>query len=78
VSDIDPSHYPYEAALEVGGMTCEHCVSNVTNALDGVEGTWATVELAGGQARVRSKSPIKEDLLRAALEAAGYRLVSLR
>lgn len=78
VSDIDPSHYPYEAALEVGGMTCEHCVSNVTNALDGVEGTWATVELAGGQARVRSKSPINGDLLRAALEAAGYRLVSLR
>lgn len=59
-------------------MTCEHCVSNVTNALNGVEGTWATVELAGGQARVRSKEPIDEGRLRSALEAAGYRLVSLR
>ena len=76
VADTDPAHYPYEARLGIGGMTCEHCVATVTAALDGLGDTWATVELAGGQALVRGKQPLDEAALRTAIEAAGYRLVS--
>ena len=78
VADKDESHYPYSAELGVGGMSCEHCAAAVTNALDSIEGVWATVELTGGQAHVRSKAPISEDACREVIEAAGYRLVSFR
>lgn len=76
IVDKDESHYPYVADLEVGGMSCEHCVATVTNALDSIEGTWATVELAGGRAHVRAKAPVSESACREVIEAAGYRLVS--
>ncbi len=76
VADTDPAHYPYTAELGIGGMSCEHCVKAVANALDSVEGTWAEVTLAGGRALVRSKSPIDGAAYRAAVEQAGYRVVS--
>lgn len=75
IEDTDENHYPYQADLEIGGMSCEHCVENVTRALDSVDGTWATVSLAGGRAHVRSKSPIDEETYRKVVEEAGYRLV---
>lgn len=78
ISDRDESHYPYEAELEVGGMSCEHCMAAVTNALESVDGVWATVELAGGCAHVRAKAPVSEDACREVIEAAGYRLVSFK
>lgn len=78
VADTDESHYPYAAELEVGGMSCEHCVSAVTNALDSLDGVWATVELAGSRAHVRSKRPVSQDACREVIESAGYRLVSYR
>ena len=77
IDDKDESHYPYQADLEIGGMSCEHCVENVTCALDSVDGTWATVSLAGGRAHVRSKSPIDKNAYRKVVEEAGYRLVAV-
>ncbi len=77
ITDTDPAHYPYEASLEIGGMSCERCVDAVTRALDSVEGTWAEVELAGGHALVRSKAPIDADAYRDVVSAAGYRLISV-
>lgn len=78
IADKDESHYPYAADLEIGGMSCEHCVAAVTNALESVDGVWATVELAGGRAHVRAKAPVSEDACREVIEAAGYRLVSFK
>ena len=77
IDDKDESHYPYQADLEIGGMSCEHCVENVTRALDSIDGTWATVSLVGGRAHVRSKSPIDENAYRKVVEEAGYRLVGV-
>ncbi len=76
IEDTDPANYPFVAELGIGGMSCEHCVKAVTNALDSVEGTWAEVTLAGGRAVVRSKREIDEAALREAVEKAGYRVVS--
>lgn len=75
IEDTDESHYPYQADLEIGGMSCEHCVDSVTRALDSIDGTWATVSIAGGRAHVRSKSPIDKEAYRKVVEEAGYRLV---
>lgn len=74
VTDTDESHYPYVQDFKIGGMTCQNCVRNVTNALDSVDGTWATVDLGTGMAHVRSKGPIDAAALASVVTEAGYRL----
>ncbi len=76
VTDTDESHYAHEALVGIGGMTCEHCVAAVTAALNSVPGTWATVRLQGGSAKVLCKEKIDEAVYRRAVEQAGYRVVS--
>ncbi len=76
VADTDESHYAHEALVGIGGMTCEHCVAAVTGALNSVPGTWATVRLQGGTAKVLCKEKIDEAAYRRAVEQAGYRVVS--
>ena len=76
VTDTDESHYAHEALVGIGGMTCEHCVAAVTAALNSVGGTWATVRLQGGSAKVLCKEKIDEAAYRRAVEQAGYRVVS--
>ena len=75
VKDTDASHYPYQANFLIGGMSCEGCVQNVTNALNAVEGTWATVDLASRIATIRSKTPIDQQALTAAVREAGYNIM---
>jgi len=57
----------------VVGMTCQHCVSAVTEevgALDGVTGV--TVDLASGRVDVASDTPIDDAAIAAAVDEAGY------
>lgn len=77
VADTDPSHYPYSDELLIGGMSCEGCVRNVANALNAVEGTWATVTLDDHTALVRSKAPVDRVALEAAVKDAGYYVMKL-
>jgi copper chaperone len=66
----------------VEGMTCSHCVSSVTEELTAVDGVeHVAVELRAGTASVvtvTSARPIGDDAIRAAVEEAGYSLVSAR
>lgn len=75
VADTDVSHYPYQANFLIGGMSCEGCAQNVANALNAVEGTWATVDLGSRIATVRSKAPIDQQVLSAAVREAGYNIL---
>lgn len=61
--------------LKVAGMSCEHCVGAVRNALTGVEGVEAVVEvsLERGEALVEGKPEIAA--LIAAIEEEGYSAV---
>lgn len=59
--------------VTVVGMTCQHCVSAVTEevgALDGVTGV--TVDLASGRVDVASDTPIDDAAIAAAVVEAGY------
>ena len=76
VADKDASHYPFEAELSIGGMSCQRCAQTVEGALDGVDGTWAEVDLASRKAHVRSKRPIDLDAYRQAVSDAGYKVVA--
>ena len=58
VVDTDASHYPYSDELLIGGMSCDGCAQNVANALNALDGVWATVTYADHTARVRSKQPV--------------------
>jgi len=58
--------------LQITGMTCQHCVHSVTQALKGVVGVKnVSVDLAGGRARVEGEADPRA-LVRA-VEDEGYR-----
>lgn len=64
----------------VAGMTCSHCVASVTEELEALDGVEAVrVDLnAGGTSTVTvsSAAPLDTDAVRAAIDEAGYSLVS--
>ncbi|HMV16517.1 MAG TPA: heavy-metal-associated domain-containing protein [Zoogloea sp.] len=63
-----------EAIIQVGGMSCQGCVRNVTGALSAVAGVTAVeVSLERGEARVNF-DPARTGVaaLRAAVEEAGF------
>lgn len=72
VRDRDKSHYPYEAKLAIDGMSCNNCVRNVENALNALDGTWATVSLEDNMATVLLKNPPDIEKLSKAVADAGY------
>ncbi|MGV8858053.1 heavy-metal-associated domain-containing protein [Rhodoglobus sp.] len=63
----------------VEGMTCNHCVSSVTEELTEVDGvTEVTVDLVSGlpsTVSVTSDAPLDDATVGAAIEEAGYTLV---
>ncbi|GFH40320.1 heavy-metal-associated domain-containing protein [Lactococcus insecticola] len=66
-----------KTVLKIDGMTCNHCVMHVTEALESVSGVKsAKVNLKKGEAVVKSDSEIL-DLAAAsvAVAAAGYKVV---
>ena len=72
VKDRDKSHYPYEAKLAIDGMSCNNCVRNVENALNALDGTWATVSLEDNMATVLLRNPPDIEKLSKAVADAGY------
>ncbi|HVE98419.1 MAG TPA: heavy-metal-associated domain-containing protein [Mycobacteriales bacterium] len=59
----------------VTGMTCQHCVTSVTEEVSALPGVTAVdVELASGRVTVDSAEPLDEARVRAAVEEAGYAL----
>lgn len=77
VADTDESHYPYCDELLIGGMSCDGCAQNVENAINALDGVWATVTYADHTARVRSKRPIDRGVLETAVRDAGYYVMTL-
>lgn len=72
VSDKKPSHYPYRAEAEIGGMTCANCAVRVANALNRLDGVWAEVSFDKKSCVVRSRQAIEEGIIRNAVRDAGY------
>ena len=60
--------------IKIGGMTCGGCVSNVTNAINAVDGVKnVEVTLKTGAARIEfDEGTTSPALLRAAVKRAGY------
>ncbi len=61
----------------VSGMTCGHCVNAVTQEVSALEPvTGVQVELESGDVTVESTRPLTHDEIAAAIDEAGYELVS--
>ncbi len=78
VDDTDESHYPYTYVLNVDGMKCSGCASNVENALDNMDGVWAKVSLGRREARVLTKKEYKREDFEEALAETAYKITDFR
>jgi copper chaperone CopZ len=62
--------------LKIEGMTCDHCVKHVTEALKGVAGvTSAAVSLKEKSAQVEHGDGVSLESLKAAVTEEGYEVV---
>lgn len=69
-----------KTTLKINGMSCEHCVKSVTNALMGTGGvSKAKVNLKKGEAKVNcDDSKVTIAQLSQAITEAGYEFVSAK
>jgi copper chaperone len=59
--------------VKVKGMSCQHCVNSVTQALQQVEGiTNVEVSLDKGEARFEEDRQVDREAVRKAVQDAGY------
>jgi copper ion binding protein len=65
-----------KTVLKVNGMSCDHCVAHVREALEGVTGVKsAKVSLKDKSAQVNHGDGVSIDALKAAVTEAGYEAV---
>lgn len=62
----------------VGGMTCEHCRNRVEKCINEIDGAAAKVNLNKKEAVVSMEKEISDEIIRAAIEKAGYEVVEIR
>ena len=60
--------------LLIEGMSCQHCVRRVTNALEAIDGVQATVNLEQKKAVVELTHDVSDEVLIAAVDEAGYKV----
>ena len=65
------------STFQVAGMTCSHCVNAVTQEISKLDGvTHVDVDLASGSVTVESNHPVDPASVAAAVDEAGYEVVS--
>lgn len=62
--------------IEIEGMMCAHCAGRVEEALKALTGESVKVDLANKRAEV--SGPAEDAALKAAVEKAGYKVISIR
>lgn len=64
--------------LKIEGMMCQHCQSHVDKALNGIDGVTATVNLEAGTAEVECDACVTDEMLKAAVQEAGYEVTAVQ
>jgi copper chaperone len=65
------------ASYKVAGMTCSHCASSVTAEVTKLPGvSKVEVDVASGRVTVTSQAPLETESFVAAVDEAGYEVVS--
>ena len=76
-ADKDKSHYPYKYILAVDGMHCSNCTRHVENALNSIDGLWATASLEKKTVTVLSKMELDAADLETEIREAGYTVLAV-
>jgi len=64
--------------MKIEGMSCEHCVNHVKNALEEIEGVSdIVVELDSKTATFNASDDVKDYNIKHAVEEAGYEVVNI-
>ena len=67
-----------EKTLHIEGMMCSHCEAHVKKALEALDGVSTTVAShKEGTAVVTLTKPVADDVLRQAVEALDYKVLSI-
>lgn len=61
--------------ITIEGMSCEHCVAHVKEALEGLGATSVTVSLEGGYAECETNK--SDDEIRTVIEEEGYDVIKI-
>jgi len=65
-----------QTTIKVKGMTCQHCVMSVKKALGKLEGIQSVdVDLQQAEVRFDNTKGVASDLVKKAIEEAGYEVV---
>lgn len=64
--------------LSVEGMSCQHCVNRVTEAVNSIDGASALVKLKKGLVIVSTDRPISNETITGAIEKAGYKVTEIK
>ena len=76
-ADKNKSHYLYKYTLTVDGMHCSNCTRHVENALNSIDGLWATASLEKKSVTVLSKMELEASDLESEIREAGYTVLSV-
>ena len=63
--------------MKIEGMMCTHCSGRVEKALNAIDGVSATVDLDAKTAQITAEPQIEDSALKAAVEDAGYEVISI-
>ena len=63
--------------MKIEGMMCTHCSGRVEKALNAIDGVSATVDLDAKAAQITAEPQIEDSALKAAVEDAGYEVISI-
>ena len=77
VQDKNKSHYPFKYVLSVDGMHCSNCTRHVENALNSIDGVWATASLERKSVTVLSKIKLEAEDLESEIREAGYTVLTV-
>jgi len=78
ISDKNKKHYPYTYTMQVDGMRCSNCVRHVENALNSIDGIWASASLEKKNVTIRAKNQMEAYFLEKTVSDAGYTPLSLK
>jgi copper chaperone len=64
--------------IYISGMSCQHCIDRVKNALEALDGlNEVNVNLEDGVAHVSLIKNLDDNLIREAIEDAGYAIIKI-
>lgn len=66
-----------QKTVSVEGMSCQHCVNRVMEAVNSIDGASALVKLKKGLVIVSLEHPIGDDIITNAIEQAGYHVTGI-